>query len=468
MTDYTPNLSLALPQFDKRQWHDEINNNMRVLDALWAKFFATTGLVGVWQNATAYTANQLVVDSTAGTIWRCDVAHTSPSSGTFLASRTANPTYWSNYTIGVRYKGAWSSGNTYAVGDFVNASNSYFAVANVAHTAASAFAVDYTGGKWEVLIDTSSAVSAINAAVSTAAAYATAAGTYATQAQAAASTATAAAASAISAAATATAGVVWCGTGSGADDIVLTCSIAALTDGVTVEWRQVSDNTTTVRLNPNGLGLVALTDSAGIAISEAGILKANRIYRAKYNNTSTSWEFIGPTGITVGKHVFPVHANAMILNSASTPSAFATITATNSVMINGLSFNSTGLQYAEIELPMPKSLATAGIVTYRVRWTATAGTAASTCIWQLSAVGMGDGDSLDAALGAAVDTTDLFQSARANHVGPESGAVTIASFASEDTVKFRINRKITGNTLTTPAILLYVEIFLNIFRRNDA
>lgn len=466
MTAYTPNLRLAMPPFDKRQWQDEINNNMRVLDALWAKFFATTGLVGVWQNATAYTAGQLVVDSTAGTIWRCEIGHTSPTSGTFLASRTANPTYWSNYTIGVRYKGAWAASTTYAVGDFV-VSGFQFAVANVAHTAGTSFATDISNAKWEVLIDGTAMMSTAAAYVSAAGTYATAAGVSASAAATSASAATAAAASAVSAAATATAGVIWCGTGSGADDVVLTCSLAALTDGVTVEWRQVSDNTTTVRLNPNGLGLAALIGADDNAINVAGTLKANRIYRAKYSTTSSSWEFLGPATIDQGKHVFPVHANAMILNSASSPSAYATITVTNAAMINGLSFNSTGLQYAEFELPMPKSLATAGTITYRVRWSATAGTAASTCIWQLSAVGIGDGDTLDVAQGTAVDTTDLFQSALANHVGPESSAVTIASFASEDTVRFRLNRKITGNTLTTPAIVLAVEVFLTISKRND-
>lgn len=301
MVTRTPNISLAKPEFDRRQWQDLMNDNMTVIDALWAKYFATTGLVGVWQNATAYSANELVVDEDAGTIWRCAVAHTSASSGTFLAARVASPTYWSNYTIGVRYKGAWASAATYAVGDFVVASNSFFAVANKAHTAASAFALDQTAGKWEVLIDTSAAMSTINAAVSSAqtsatqaalsviaaGTYATAAGTYATAAG---TYATAAALSAAMAAA----GVVWCGTGSGADDIVLTAASFTLVDGATVEWRQVSDNTTTVRLNPNGVGLTALLDANGTAISTAGTLKANRIYRAKYSTTTAKFEFLGP------------------------------------------------------------------------------------------------------------------------------------------------------------------------------
>lgn len=301
MVTRTPNISLAKPEFDRRQWQGLMNDNMTVIDALWAKYFATTGLVGVWQNATAYSANELVVDEDAGTIWRCAVAHTSASSGTFLAARVASPTYWSNYTIGVRYKGAWASAATYAVGDFVVASNSFFAVANEAHTAASAFALDQTAGKWEVLIDTSAAMSTINAAVSSAqtsatqaalsviaaGTYATAAGTYATAAG---TYATAAALSAAMAAA----GVVWCGTGSGANDIVLTAASFTLVDGATVAWRQVSDNTTTVRLNPNGVGLTALLDAAGTAVSTAGYLKSGRMYSARYSSASSKFEFEGP------------------------------------------------------------------------------------------------------------------------------------------------------------------------------
>lgn len=474
MVTRTPNIALAKPEFDTRQWQDQINDNFTTLDALWAKYFATVGLVGVWQNATAYTVGQLTVDETIGSIWRCEVAHTSASSGTFLAARTAAPTYWSNYTIGVRYKGAWSSAATYAVGDFVVANSSYFAVANIAHTAGSAFST--SGGVWEILIDTSSAVSAINASVSSAGTYATAAGvsasaagTYATAAGIFATAAGTYATAAALSAAMAAAGVVWCGTGSGADDIVLTAASLTLVDGATVEWRQVSDNTTTVRLNPNSLGLVALIDAGGFAVAEAGILKADRIYRAKYSTASSSWELLGPATIATGRHVFPVHANAMILSSASAPSAYATAGVTNAGMVQGILFGSTGLQYAEFELPMPKSLATAGTITYRARWTATAGTSAQTCLWQLSAVGVGDGDTLDVAQGTAVDTTDLLlPGTLIEHVGPESAAVTISSFSAEDTVRFRINRKITGNTLLTGSILRMVEVFLTIAKRNDA
>ena len=292
MASRTPNIGLARPDFDQRQWQDDINDNATVLDALWAKFFATTGLAGVWQNATVYTVGTLVVDETLGTIWRSEITHTSPTTGTFLAARTAQPTYWSNYTIGVRYKGAWSSGAAYAIGDFVVADSSKFAVANIAHTAGSAF--NTSGGVWEILIDTTAAASSIAAAVSSAGMYATAAGVSAsaagTYATAAGTYATAAALSAAMAAA----GVIWCGTGTGADDIVLTAASFVILDGATVAWRQPSDNTTTVRLNPNGTGLKALLDAAGAAVAAPGTLKADRLYSARYSSTTSKFEFQGP------------------------------------------------------------------------------------------------------------------------------------------------------------------------------
>ncbi len=446
MVTRTPNISLAKPEFDRRQWQDLMNDNMTVIDALWAKYFSTTGLVGVWQNATAYAVDDLVVDETAGTIWRCTVAHTSPSSGTFLASRTASPTYWSNYTIGVRYKGAWSSAATYAVGDFVVASSSYFAVANVAHTAASAFALDQTAGRWEVLIDTSTAISSINAAVSSAATYASAAAAAASQASAA-------------------AGSVWLGTPSGTNALSFATTLPT-SDGAEIGFEAPTDNTDTVTLRDLvGTGY-AVKDAAGNDLV-AGDLLAGRQYKLIRSSSAAQWEFGGPASIAVGKHVFPVHANALILNNGSSPTTFATITATNGAMINGLAFGSTGAQYAEFDLPMPKSLLTAGTLSYRPRWTATVGTSAATCIWQLSAVGIGDGDTLDAAQGTAVDSSDLFLGALKNHIAPESGTVTIGSFSSEDTVRFRINRKITGNTLAADAILLAVEMFLTISKRSD-
>ena len=474
MTDFTQNLNLAKPAFDQRQWQDLVNENFDVLDALWAKYFATTGLVGVWKNAAAYTVNQLVVDETLGSIWRCEVAHTSPSSGTFLASRTANPTYWSNYTIGVRYKGAWSSAATYAIGDFVVANSSYFAVANIAHTAGSAFST--SGGVWEILIDTSSAVSAINASVSSAGTYATAAGvsasaagTYATAAGTFATQAGVYASSAASAAATATAGAIWCGTAGGtANAISLTAATAtAVSDGLQLRFRVASTNTGSVTVaTTGGIAATALVDALGNALIGNELIAGEDV-SIVYDNTRAAFCFYGVAAIIVGKHAMPVSADAMQSRTSSGATTFSTQAATNLQMLTGLLFGSTAASYAQFGVPAPYSVSTAGVITYRAIWTATQGTTAATCIWQLAAVGIGDGDALDVAFGTAVDNTDLFLGTLKNHISPESGDVTISSFARGDEIRFQVNRKISGNTLVADAVLRWIVIFFNLDKTSD-
>lgn len=439
MTARTPNLGLAKPDFDRRQWQDLINDNFTVLDALWAKFFATTGLAGVWQNATMYPVGTLVVDEVLGSIWRSEVSHTSPSSGTFLEARTAFPTYWSNYTIGVRYRGPWASTAAYAIGDFV-ATDFQFAVANAAHSSGGVFSS--TDGSWEILIDG-------GPMISTAAAYASTAASYASIAQAAATTAAAAAGSA------------WCGLATGTANAIILAAAPTVADGSEIRFEAASANTSAVTING-----VAVLDAYGNALV-GGEFQAGRQYSVVYNSSNTSYEFYGPQAIIVGIHSFPVSADAMTIRSASGASAFSSAAVTSLMMINGLLFGSTSAQYAEFGIPAPKSIASGGTVTYKAIWTATQGTAAATCIWQLQAVGAGDGDALDAAYGTAVDTTDLYQGVLKQHIGPVSAAVTISSFAREDEIRFRVSRKISGNTLVADAILRWIVINFTLDKSSD-
>ena len=282
MTAYTPNLRLALPPFDKRQWQDEINNNTRVLDALWAKFFATTGLVGVWENATTYIAQQLVVDADAGTIWRCELPHTSPSSGTFEDARTANPTYWSNYTIGVRYKGAWSAGSSYAVGDFV-ASGAQFAVADTAHTAGTSFAQDVSNAKWSVLIDGNVLIASVATYATQAASYASAAASYASVA--------------------AAAGNFYGGALSGGPTTftVSGSSYTSLVDGITIAVKFNATIDAGSTLNVDGLGAKPLYDEAGVALADDAIL-IDTIHAFRYNTSLAGgvWQKLGKVVTVAG------------------------------------------------------------------------------------------------------------------------------------------------------------------------
>lgn len=93
MTDFTTNLKLELPAFNVATWHDAVNQNFQIIDQF---LFALTGVYveGFWQHSTVYTVNQKILDSVDGRVYRVLVGHTSPSSGTFDAYRTANPTHW--------------------------------------------------------------------------------------------------------------------------------------------------------------------------------------------------------------------------------------------------------------------------------------------------------------------------------------------------------------------------------------
>lgn len=94
MTAFTTNLHLELVNFNVVTWHDQTNDNWKIIDAA-ITALGVTGLVGVWQNLTMYTVGQRVVDDESFTIWQVAVQHTSAAAPTtFLADRTANPTFW--------------------------------------------------------------------------------------------------------------------------------------------------------------------------------------------------------------------------------------------------------------------------------------------------------------------------------------------------------------------------------------
>jgi hypothetical protein len=98
MVDRTPNYNLELVEFDKTPWHSREHNNWRTIDAIFANFISVSNMQGVWQNSLAVTVGQKFVDPELGTLWEVAIAHTTPSTGLFAASRTTNPTYWNLYS----------------------------------------------------------------------------------------------------------------------------------------------------------------------------------------------------------------------------------------------------------------------------------------------------------------------------------------------------------------------------------
>lgn len=97
MTDYTTNYNIPLPAFSGDPWSQDYYDGFNIVDAVLFALSGVTDIAGVWDNSTAYTVGQRAIDDTDGTVWQCATGHTSASSGTFSADRTANPTYWTSF-----------------------------------------------------------------------------------------------------------------------------------------------------------------------------------------------------------------------------------------------------------------------------------------------------------------------------------------------------------------------------------
>src|SRR6478735_9674535 len=99
MSDQTPNLRLILRAAGDRNWSDDMNNNLTIIDAIVSAYFTVQNLQGIWQNSTVYTVDQTVVDVDSSVVYKVLVAHTSANvPTTFAEDRAANPSYWGVYS----------------------------------------------------------------------------------------------------------------------------------------------------------------------------------------------------------------------------------------------------------------------------------------------------------------------------------------------------------------------------------
>ena len=91
----TTNFNFGLINFDIATWHDAEYDNWRSLDAILGAYIGSSNMKGLWTVSTLYGIGDIAVDGVLGSLWNCDVSHTSAASGAFSADRSANPTYWS-------------------------------------------------------------------------------------------------------------------------------------------------------------------------------------------------------------------------------------------------------------------------------------------------------------------------------------------------------------------------------------
>lgn len=164
MVDYTNNLRLPLPPLNKAPWIEDYHNAMRIIDGVFARYLAIANFQGIWQNATAYTVGDRVLDYETSVIFEAASTHTSPTyPTTFSEDRSANPTRWASYSSDVTFRGEWNVDTDYALGDFVTSASS-FAIALTSHRSGASFSQDASQGKWSVLINGDEILTDANAA----------------------------------------------------------------------------------------------------------------------------------------------------------------------------------------------------------------------------------------------------------------------------------------------------------------
>ena len=157
--DTTTNFKFNLTEFDKIPWHTEEHNNWHIIDALLARYIAIGSVQGAWENAIAVTVGSRYIDTDTDTIFEVLVAHTTASTGTFAADRTANDSYWTSISVDVSAKGTYAQGTAYNPNDFVIQGDRY-GVVQTTYTSDStqatvilSYDLDVTNGNIVTLID---------------------------------------------------------------------------------------------------------------------------------------------------------------------------------------------------------------------------------------------------------------------------------------------------------------------------
>ena len=157
--DTTTNFKFNLTEFDKIPWHTEEHNNWHIIDALLARYIAIGSVEGAWENALAVTVGSRYIDTDSDTIWEVLVAHTTASTGTFAASRTANSSYWKSISVDVSARGTYAQNTAYNPNDFVIQGDRYgvaqttYTSDNTQATVILSYDLDVTNGNIVTLID---------------------------------------------------------------------------------------------------------------------------------------------------------------------------------------------------------------------------------------------------------------------------------------------------------------------------
>lgn len=166
-------------------------------------------------------------------------------------------------------------------------------------------------------------------------------------------------------------------------------------------------------------------------------------------------------------HSVPVPASGMVARTTNGAASGTVETTTNKIMYTTLDYDAATPEFAQFQIPMPKSW-NEGTVTVQFIWTS-GGT--GDAVWQARAVAISDGDDYDVAFGSAVSVTDTIGTANKIMTSDFSGALTIGGSPAEgDLVVFEISRNASdaADTLASDAKLVAVRLNFTTNAKDDS
>ena len=196
------------------------------------------------------------------------------------------------------------------------------------------------------------------------------------------------------------------------------------------------------------------------------------------SGTYTTWTLnvsgpVGPTGADTasGKKTLAIPASAMRARSSNGCAPLAVVAgASNQPDKRTLDFDASAIEYAEFDVPMPKSW-DEGTVTAQFLWSHAATATNFGVVWSLQGVAISDDDTHNVNFGTAVSVTDTGGTTNDLYISAETSAITLAGTPAEmDLVCFRVAREAThgSDTLAIDARLHGIRLFYTTNAGNDA
>jgi hypothetical protein len=155
--------------------------------------------------------------------------------------------------------------------------------------------------------------------------------------------------------------------------------------------------------------------------------------------------------------------NGKTATTSGAPGGNPIETTSDKVNLSVMDFDAAAIEYASWQLLLPPDY-DAGTVTYQVYYThAASASTDNKCVWGLSGTSFAEGETLDLAFSAVVQSigTPADNTAYLLHVSAESNAVTIAGTpAASEMAVFRLSRVATdiNDTLSVDARMIGLKI----------